>query len=122
MALRRPSPRELGRWGERMAAAHLRGLGLSVLGRNWSCREGELDLLATDGRIVVVCEVKTRSGRGFGPPEASVTWTKSRRIRRLARLWLRAQGLGWCRLRFDVISIESARGTRPRLRHIEGAF
>ncbi|WP_216217567.1 YraN family protein [Amycolatopsis aidingensis] len=104
-----------------MAAAHLRGLGLWVLERNWSCRDGELDLLATDGHSLIVCEVKTRSSRSFGPPEESVTRTKSKRIRRLARLWLREQGIGWCRMRFDVISIETAEGT-PRLRHIEGAF
>ena len=35
-----------------------------MLSLNWRCREGELDLVATDRKRLVVCEVKTRSGLG----------------------------------------------------------
>lgn len=50
---------ELGRRGEDLAATHLEGLGLVILTRNWRCREGELDIVATDGLShLVICEVK----------------------------------------------------------------
>ena len=53
----------LGLYGERVAAAHLRSLGMVVLARNWRCRFGEIDLVARDGSTFVICEVKTRTSR-----------------------------------------------------------
>ncbi|MQA15518.1 MAG: hypothetical protein GEV09_15520 [Pseudonocardiaceae bacterium] len=46
---------ELGRRGEDLAAEFLTAQGLVVLSRNWRCRQGELDLVATDRtRLVLV--------------------------------------------------------------------
>ena len=63
-----------------------------VLDRNWRCSEGELDIVATDPvgaeRVVVFCEVKTRSGDGYGSPFDAVTQGKRRKLRRLGLLWL----------------------------------
>ncbi len=81
---------ELGRHGEDVAAQYLAERGMVVLSRNWRCREGELDLVATDRKRLVVCEVKTRSGLGFGGPAEAVTPAKAARIRRLAVTWLPA--------------------------------
>src|ERR1700754_1854146 len=58
----------LGRRGEDLAAHYLEQRGLVVLSRNWRCRHGEIDLVATDARLLVVCEVKTRSGTRYGEP------------------------------------------------------
>jgi putative endonuclease len=108
--------------GEDLAAKHLEGLGLVVLSRNWRCREGELDLVATDGTTLVVCEVKTRSGSRFGIPAEAVTDEKIGRIRRLANHWLRTFKVGWCPIRFDVVSILAPAGESPTVTHIAGAF
>ena len=51
----------LGAYGERVAVAHLVAAGLTVLDRNWRCPLGEIDIVARDGDVLVVCEVKTRS-------------------------------------------------------------
>lgn len=118
----RTSHLELGRAGEDLAVEHLERRGLTVLCRNWRCREGELDVVATDGRTLIVCEVKTRSGPGYGTPAEAVTDDKQARVRRLAARWLAAYHVAWCPVRFDVIAIEHAPGTHPRLRHVEGAF
>lgn len=112
----------LGRRGERLAARHLQKLGFVVLSRNWRCREGELDIVATDGSTLVVCEVKTRSGQNFGDPAEAVTQEKATRIRRITHHWLRAFGLGWCPLRFDVISVLVSPGGELRLKHFPEAF
>jgi putative endonuclease len=112
----------LGRRGEDLAVEHLRRQGLVVLERNWRCREGELDVVATDGRTLVVCEVKTRSGRRYGSPEESVTEEKRRRIRGLALRWLAARRVSWCPLRFDVVAVEWPRQGTPAVRHLVGAF
>jgi len=111
-----------GSYGEDLAAKHLESVGLVVLSRNWRCREGELDLVATDGHTLVVCEVKTRSGSGFGPPEEAVTDEKAERIRRLATQWLRRYKVGWCPVRFDVVAILAPPGEKPTVTHLRGAF
>ncbi|MEJ2889995.1 YraN family protein [Actinomycetospora aeridis] len=118
--------RSLGQRGEDVAAAHLAARGLTVLDRNWRCREGELDLVADDGGRLVVVEVKTRSGTGFGFPAEAVTAIKAARIRRLAQRWLAerhaAGGAGFAEVRFDVLAVLVAPGTAPQVEHYEGAF
>ena len=119
----RPAPHlDLGRKGERLAARHLQELGFVVLSRNWRCREGELDIVATDGRTLVVCEVKTRAGQNFGDPAEAVTDEKIARIRRITGQWLRSFSLGWCPIRFDVIAVLAAPTGEFRLKHFPGAF
>lgn len=112
----------LGRRGEDLAARHLAKLGFVVLSKNWRCREGELDVVVTDGQTLVVCEVKTRTGPKYGDGAEAVTADKMARIRRLTSRWLSAHRVGWCRIRFDVISIYLPESGDVQLRHIEGAF
>jgi len=96
---------ELGKRGEDVAAEYLAGIGLVVLSRNWRCRGGEVDVVATDGQRLIVCEVKTRSGTGYGEPAEGVTPAKAARIRRVAAAWLRTHRVGWCEIRFDVLAV-----------------
>ena len=56
----------VGRYGEDVAVRHLTEAGLVVLERNWRCREGEIDIVARDGDVLVVCEVKTRRSTAYG--------------------------------------------------------
>lgn len=115
---------ELGRRGEEMAAQYLVDQGLKILARNWRCSEGELDIVATDGQqTVVFCEVKTRSGEGFGSPLEAVTRAKRQRIRRLAFLWMSAlRPTAWVTVRFDVIGVLLCRGAEPSITHVAEAF
>jgi len=121
-AARAHAPHSLGRRGEELAASYLEDKGLVVLSRNWRCRDGELDLVATDGKQLVVCEVKTRAGLDYGEPAEAVDETKARRIRRLANRWLSTYRVGWCELRFDIVAVLWRPGDTPRVRHLKGAF
>lgn len=47
---------ELGRDGEDLAARHLERQGYTVLARNWRARAGELDIIASHGELLVVCD------------------------------------------------------------------
>ncbi len=78
----------LGRYGEEVAARWLTQGGLRILERNWRCAEGELDIVALDGDTLAVCEVKTRSERGFQSPTQAIDQAKADRLRRLAERWL----------------------------------
>ena len=97
--------RALGAHGEDCAAAWYRANGYEILDRNWRCRAGEIDIVARRGRMVVVCEVKTRSSDAYGSPAAAVTIDKQRRLRRLGVAWLEAHGLRGAPLRFDVAGV-----------------
>ncbi|MDH6113026.1 putative endonuclease [Kitasatospora sp. MAP12-15] len=78
----------LGRYGEEVAARWLGSGGFRVLERNWRCSAGELDIVVLDGDTVAVCEVKTRSERGFQEPAEAIGPAKAERLRRLAERWL----------------------------------
>jgi putative endonuclease len=113
----------LGRRGEDLAAHHLQQQGLVILSRNWRCREGELDLVATDrSRLVVVCEVKTRSAARFGSPAEAVTRRKANRIRRITQVWLTAHQVRWVQIRFDVVAVVAEPGRPVEITHYRAAF
>ncbi len=95
----------LGARGEDVAVEFLIDAGLEIVERNWRCRYGELDVIATSGDRIVFVEVKTRSGVGYGSPAESVTFAKQRRIRVLAMQWLTDSGRSWSRVRFDVVAV-----------------
>lgn len=115
---------DLGARGEDLAEAWYTSRGYQVLGRNWRCRDGELDLVVSRDRCVVFCEVKTRSGAGFGLPAEAVTGEKQRRLRRLATRWLGEQrpSGGFAEVRFDVACVTLRAGSAPDLDVIEAAF
>jgi putative endonuclease len=94
--------------------------GYVVAARNWRCADGELDLVAIRGHVVVVCEVKARRTEAFGLPMEAVTPAKQARLRKLAARWLREGGAITPRgavVRFDVVSVVSG-----RLTVVEAAF
>jgi putative endonuclease len=118
-----PSPRtELGSLGEDLAVTYLTDEGLTVLDRNWRCREGELDVVARDRTTLVFCEVKTRRGIGYGDPVEAVTHAKQRRLRVLAQRWLAAHSEHAPEVRFDVIGILLRPDGLAKVTHLPGAF
>ncbi|XVX19182.1 YraN family protein [Actinomycetota bacterium] len=112
--------RELGAFGEDLAARFYRDRGAIVLDRNWRCRDGELDLVVLDGATLVVCEVKTRRNTAFGDPVEAVTWRKAARLRRLAAAWLSEHEQGVDDVRIDVVGVLVPRDGRVLVRHIAG--
>jgi putative endonuclease len=97
-----------GRFGEAEAARWYVQHGYVVLGRNWRCPEGELDLVVGRTGEVVFVEVKARASAEFGGPQAAVDWRKQRRLRRLATAWLAEQRPDHVQIRFDVVAVVGA--------------
>src|SRR4051812_13892284 len=113
----------LGRTGEQLAAEHLERLGYAIVARNHRTRFGEIDLIATDGTVLVFVEVKTRRGRG--QPWDALHEAKRAQVRRMARAYLTdATDRPRVRLiRFDAIGVVlDTRGRLTRLEHLEDAF
>jgi putative endonuclease len=113
----------LGQRGEQIVAEYLTNLGWQILDRNWRGRDGELDLVASDHRTLVVVEVKTRSGVGFGSAVSAVTYRKYARLRRLAAQWLEEHDWHPSAVRIDVIGLLlDGQTANCQIDHIEGAF
>ena len=91
-----------------------------LLDRNWRCDAGEIDLVLRDGRVLVVCEVKTRSSATFGSPLEGVTERKAARLRRLAARWLAEHRLHPDEVRIDLVGVLVPRGGGPSLEHVRG--
>ncbi|MDR1806320.1 MAG: YraN family protein [Propionibacteriaceae bacterium] len=117
----------VGARGEELAAGYVTGLGWRVLDRNWRAgRLGELDLVALEpgaghAGVVVFCEVKTRTGLGFGRPLEAVTRAKLVRLRRLALAWLGAHQVRAAACRVDAIGVLLRPGLEPSFDHVRGA-
>ena len=114
--------RSLGRQGEEIALARLRKKKNRIVERNYRLYRGEVDIIAYDGATLVFCEVKARASEEFGLPEESVTASKQRQIKKIARGYILEKGLGDPDCRFDVISIVFTEGAGCAFRHYEDAF
>jgi putative endonuclease len=103
---------------ERRAVWWYRLRGYRILATNAWAGGHELDVVARRGRSLVFCEVKEKTGDGFGDPLEMVDEEKQRRLRRAAGSWLaahpEAQGLD---VSFDVIAVREG-----RLRRLAEAF
>jgi putative endonuclease len=110
----------LGRYGERVAANHLRDLGMAILDTNWHCRYGEVDIIARDGNTLVICEVKTRTGASHGTGLEAVTGQKATRLRRLAAYWLEVHRVEPEAIRIEVVSVYVPPKGGPQVERVVG--
>ena len=113
----------LGRWGEECAAGYLKKKKYTIVGRNYACRFGEIDILAENRQYLVFCEVKLRKNAEFAQAREFVTASKQRRLIAAAQLWLSSNPTAK-QPRFDVIEIYAPQGAEGevRINHIENAF
>lgn len=113
----------MGRQGEDVATHYLEKNNYQLLCRNYSCRLGELDIVAYERDVIVFVEVRSRSSGDYGLPQESITNRKKMKLRQLAWHYLKAVGKTNASCRFDVIAIQFDReGRVKRLDHIENAF
>jgi putative endonuclease len=110
----------LGHDGEQAAAEYLKAAGFRILARNWRCAEGEIDIVAVERQVLVVCEVKTRTGDRYGTPLESVSRGKRNRLRRLAVRWLTAHGVHFDQVRVDVVGVAGDPAGECTIEHVRG--
>jgi putative endonuclease len=103
------SKKDVGQYGEDRAAEHIQQAGLSILDRNYRCPHGEMDIIASEGTLLVFIEVRTRSSGRFGWGEESVTSQKRTRLHRIATHYIKYMGYkDWPPIRFDLVAIRVA--------------
>ncbi len=111
---------ELGKLGEEMARKHLRSKGYKIVEVNWHFGREEIDIIALDGEMLVIVEVKTRATNEFGEPEFFVNRKKQRILVRAADAYIQEKDLD-IETRFDIISV-IVTPQQKHLHHIEDAF
>ena len=113
----------LGRFGEERAARWLRWRGYRILERNYRCRQGEIDIIASRGKYLCFVEVKLRKDKSHGEAREFVTARKKQRVMAAAQFWL-SQHETELQPRFDVIEVYAPRGEDGpvKVNHIENAF
>lgn len=120
-----PAHLATGLEGEDAAFFYLRRKGYTVVARRWSAGNlpGDIDLIAWQGDLLCMVEVKTRTARDSTPAEAAVDSHKRNTLRRLARRYVRQLPQETApEVRFDVLSVYLVPGQPKQFQHFEAAF
>lgn len=115
--------KRIGDFGEQAVAEYMQMQGMTVIARNYSCRIGELDIIATDGEYTVFTEVKTRKSANYGVPAEFVDAHKRERIIKTALLYLGDDNRA---MRFDVAEVyyylKNGEPIMKNINYIKNAF
>ncbi len=114
--------RRFGSDNEQRAAQYLQNKGYQILGMNWRCKNGELDIIAQDDKQIVFVEVRSRHAVSTEAAFESVTLQKQNKLIRLAYHYLEAHHLGDVDWRIDVIAIAMPRSGEYLIDHAENAL
>jgi len=105
----------LGQSGEKKAEKYLIKNGYEILERNYRCKFGEIDIIASKDGYTVFVEVKTRKNSSFGRGFEAVDTRKQQKLILTAQAYMSSRRE--TSARFDVISIDAGEIT-----HIQNAF
>jgi len=110
------------RW-EKKALEHLSCSGLKLIGKNFRCRMGEIDLIMLDRDCLVFVEVRYRAANRFTTAAGSVDRHKQRRLARAAAAFLgRHRQYGEHAIRFDVVAFDAVPDGQCTLQWLQDAF
>ena len=112
---------QVGQKGEQAARSYLEQEGYSIIETNYRCKLGEIDIIARDGEMVVIVEVRTKTGLAFGRPEESINQEKARKLHRLALQYIQANYHREIPSRIDLVAvmIEKSSGLVKDIKHIK---
>jgi putative endonuclease len=111
----------LGKKGEDIACEYLLKKRLEIKERNWRYKNAEIDIIALDGKELVIVEVKTRSAAIYEEPRDSITPQKIRFLVNAAEEYIFVNDFNG-ETRFDVISIKWFGESKFELEHYPNAF
>ncbi len=97
--------KQIGYYGEQLCENYLISIGYNILCRNFSCKVGEIDIIARDKSFICFIEVKTRYNNIYGVPCESVIGAKEYKIFRVAQYYINKYNLHKNYFRFDVAEV-----------------
>jgi len=111
---------ELGKKGEALAVDFLLQKRYSILERNYRFDKAEVDIIAKQGDVLAIVEVKTRSSIDFGNPQDFVKPKQIQRLVKAVDKYVTSNNLN-VDVRFDIIAIVKV-GAGHQIEHLENAF
>ena len=111
----------LGDYGEIIASRYLRKHGYFIVSANYTCRLGEIDLIAEDKKYLCFVEVKTRSENMKYAPADAVDIAKRTKIIASSQLFMKSYKVNK-QPRYDIIEVYFQNDEPIKLNHIENAF
>jgi putative endonuclease len=111
---------DTGKAGEVLAQKFLKDNGYTIIETNWRHGKDEIDIIATDGKCIVIAEVKTRQSNRFGEPEVFVNREKQRFLIRAADAYIQRHNID-LEARFDILSV-ILKNENATISHIVDAF
>ncbi len=107
---------ELGNWGEKIAIEKLKRMRWKILGTNEKVPLGELDVVARDGKEIVIVEVRTRTCGRMLPPEFTVGPSKLKKLVRSGKIFV--EKIKWeGPWRIDLIAITVLADNEWKIEH-----
>ena len=113
---------KLGKTGEDLAVRELISRGYAILDRRYRSRHGEIDIVCSDHGTIVFVEVRTKGTAEYGLAAESITRQKMRKVTGCAVDYLARHHLSNRPCRFDVVAIDSADASTPRITVYPNAF
>lgn len=104
-----------GRFGEDYTADYLINKGYGIIARNFRRKGGELDIVALDGKMLVIVEVKSRKYGSMTDGMDAMTFTKRRNIIRTAQRFIDETDVDFEEMRFDVAEVTLTTEDIPRV-------
>jgi len=111
-----------GALGEHYVAQYIERLGGKILDRNWRIREGEVDIVAEEDRVLLFVEVKTRRSIAYGDPLEAITAAKAFRLQRLALAWMSVHGVWGSEYRIDCAGVLLGKGEGVEIDYRKGVL
>jgi len=95
----------IGKIGEKEAIKFLKKNHFEILSQHFTCRWGEIDIVAKKDEKIYFIEVKTRTSKAYGEPHAAITFWKLRSLKRAISYYLLKNKFSKSKLALAVISI-----------------
>ncbi len=112
---------QLGQLGEDLAADFCLQQGWRIIGRNLRDKTGEIDILAQDGEVIVLIEVKAMQEASLDHhPIHHITPQKQRKLSYLVQRI--ASKFGDRPIRVDAVCVYWSRSGQPTISHFPNIF
>lgn len=114
----RSAKRSIGSQGEETACRYIQQKGFVIIQRNFTCRLGEIDIIARKDNQLIFIEVKTL--RSSGDALLAIDRSKQNKLMKLATYYMETRNIQ-TDARFDAIGVNFG-PSGFRVEHIENAF
>lgn len=99
--------RIIGGYKEDIATEYLIEHGYKIIDRNFSCKSGEIDIVAKDKEYLCFIEVKYRENNKYGDALEAINYKKQQKLFKCANIYITANKLVEnLNYRFDVVAIQ----------------